>query len=337
MCLMTIIDTETPAIPRELADAVSDFKSAMLHADRLLIAGSAAGTDIQRQVGTACAAMAENLRAHVRSGAADPDRIGAFVHREAYPYFALSTLIDRSYTKPRGYAGDYLTLQMVYDDRADGVRRLGPYIDRWFLDIPASRAVKNRRQLLRGIISDTARTHPGRRVAVTSLACGPAREIFDIFAEPDHPDIGATCVDVDDEALGYARSIARSTGVESRVTFVRSNLVKLALGRETLDLRDQDLVYSIGLIDYLDDTLVVKLLDRIHGALRPGGVAVVGNFDVDNPDKAFMDHVLDWRLIHRSRQDLMALFGRSAFGDAPVDVRTEETGINLFATARRTA
>ena len=62
MSLMTIIDTETPAIPRELADAVSDFKSAMLSADRLLIAGSAAGTDIQRQVGTACAAMAESSR-----------------------------------------------------------------------------------------------------------------------------------------------------------------------------------------------------------------------------------------------------------------------------------
>ncbi len=173
---MTITDTSAPTIPHELATAVSDFKSAMLTADKLLIAGHAAGAEIQQQVDTACAAMAEHLRAHVHSGAVDPDHVGAFVHREAYPYFALSTLIDRSYTKPRGYAGDYLTLQMVYDDRADGVRRLGPYIDRWFLDIPASRAVKNRRQLLRGIISDTARTHPGRRVAVTSLACGPARD-----------------------------------------------------------------------------------------------------------------------------------------------------------------
>lgn len=305
--------------------------------DRLIIDGHLAHKAVQARVDAACEALSDQMRVHLRGGAPDANELGAFVHEETYPYLGLSTLVDRSYTKPRGYAGDYLTLQMVYDDEPDGVRRLGPFIDRWFLDIAASRAVKNRRQLLRELIIDTARQVCDDRPArITSLACGPAREIFDIFTEPEHPDIVVTCLDIDDQALDYAQRIAVDIGAQERVSFVRANAVKLALGRETLALRGQDLIYSIGLIDYLPDHLVIKLLDWIFRGLRLGGTAVVGNFDIDNPDKAFMDHLLDWRLIHRSPQDLVNLFAQSEFATSAVEIRREATGVNLFASARRT-
>ncbi|KMO67183.1 class I SAM-dependent methyltransferase [Mycolicibacterium chlorophenolicum] len=324
-------------IPRPVALATAEFKAAMLAADKLIISGRATGEQVQARVSAACDALSEQVRTHLRAGDPAVDDIGAFVHGETYPYLSLSALVDRSYTKPRGYAGDFLTLQMVYDDQPQGVRRLGPYVDRWFLGIAASCAVKNRRGLLRDIIVDTARTRPGAPTAITSLACGPAREIFDVLGEPEHPDIVATCLDIDDQALTYAGAIARSLDVTERVSLVQANVVKLALGHNTLGLADQDLVYSIGLIDYLSDGLVVRLLTWIHGVLRPGGTAVVGNFDVDNPDRAFMDHLLDWRLIHRSPADLEGLFAQSAFGDTPVEVQREATGINLFAAAQRAA
>ncbi|MED5812267.1 class I SAM-dependent methyltransferase [Mycolicibacterium sp. 050232] len=324
-------------MPHPLALTTASFKAAMWAADRLIIGGRTSSADVQARVTAACNALSDQIHVHLRAGTPDVDELGAFVHRETYPYLGLSTLVDRSYTKPRGYAGDYLTLQMVYDDKPDGVRRLGPYIDEWFLGIPASRAVKNRRQLLRDIIIDTAQHCQGRPTAITSLACGPAREIFDTFAEAECPDIIATCLDIDDQALGYAQGIAHSLGVTGRVAFVQANIVKVALGRQTLELGDQDLVYSIGLIDYLADHHVVKLLDWIYHHLRPGGTAIVGNFDTANPDRAFMDHLLDWKLIHRSPQDLADLFAQSIFGAAPVEVRREATGINLFASASRPA
>jgi extracellular factor (EF) 3-hydroxypalmitic acid methyl ester biosynthesis protein len=116
---------------------------------------------------------------------------------------------------------------------------------------------------------------------------------------------------------------------------VHANVVRLALSRDTTQLRNQDLVYSVGLIDYLRDDLVVKLLDWIYDLLRAGGTAMVGNFSVGNPNKTFMDHVLDWKLFHRTAQDLLNLFARSKFGSVPVEVRSESTGINLFALAMR--
>ena len=116
----------------------------------------------------------------------------------------------------------------------------------------------------------------------------------------------------------------------------QANLVYLALGRQALDLPPQDLVYSIGLIDYFDDRFVVRFLDWIHARLRPGGRVILGNFHTGNPDKAMMDHVLDWRLIHRDEADMERLFAASRFGGCS-RFRMEDAGVNLFAVAERSA
>ena len=49
-----------------------------------------------------------------------------------------------------------------------------------------------------------------------------------------------------------------------------------------------------------------------------------------------MDHVLDWRLIHRDEADMNRLFETSRFGTPCTEIRYEEEGVNLFAMALRT-
>jgi extracellular factor (EF) 3-hydroxypalmitic acid methyl ester biosynthesis protein len=189
--------------------------------------------------------------------------------------------------------------------------------------------------LLADIIIAVAAANQHHEVQVTSVGSGPACELFDALGSPHTGELRATCVDIDDAALAYTHEIANRTGVADLFRFVQANAVKVALGRASIPLADQDLVYTVGLIDYLSDELVIALLDWIHDRLRPGGTAIVGNFDVANPSKALMDHLLDWKLIHRSAQQLVDLFALSKFGDAPVDVRAEGAGVNLFAVATR--
>ena len=64
---------------------------------------------------------------------------------------------------------------MLYEDVASGDGRLGQFIDRWTRELPAARAVKNRRQLLAEEILCVAATWTGNTpIHVTSLAAGPA-------------------------------------------------------------------------------------------------------------------------------------------------------------------
>lgn len=65
--------------------------------------------------------------------------------------------------------------------------------------------------------------------------------------------------------------------------------------------------------------------------LAPGGRAIFGSFHSRNRCKAFLDHVLEWRLIHRTEEDMNRLFAASAFGRPCSRILFEEQRINLFA------
>ena len=269
------------------------------------------------------------------------DIVGQELQRELLPYVLLAKTAERFYSKPRGYAGDYYTIELMYRNQPAGIGRLGPMLDQCFLSCPPPVAVRNRRGLVSGLILEALDRYPNRRVNISSLACGPARELLDVFEGPRGEEarkrLYVTAIDIDQEALGLLRDNCRKFGLEKNITAVHGNLIYLATGRQQVDMPPLDLIYSIGLIDYFNDEFVIKLMDWSHGRLAPGGRVVLGNFDPSNTFRAFMDHVLEWRLIHRSEQDMNRLYRASAFKRDCTRVLFEEQRINLFAECERAA
>ena len=288
------------------------------------------------RIHAACDALAQALDEKVgdRSELNEDERtqLGLSIRKEMLPYIMRSTLSERIYTKPRGYAGDYGTIAIMYDDVASGDGSVGQAFDRGIRNQPACTAVINRRAILAEEIMRSLADSESEVARVASLACGPAAELFDVFdALEDPSSLMATCIDIDEQALGYVRNRCEERGLQDRFVLHNGNLVHLAAGRRSLDIPRQDLIYSIGLIDYFGDKFVVRLLDYVHSLLVPGGRAIFGNFHVDNPSKALMDHVLDWKLIHRTEEDMHRLYRASAFGRDCTRIRFEGEGVNMFA------
>ncbi|MFU8874435.1 SAM-dependent methyltransferase [Micromonospora sp. SL4-19] len=317
-----------------LAKPLEEFKRTVVEADRAALKAGSLPAEAADQLSSAVTALPA-LLADVLADAATPQEqamLGARTQAELLPYLLLSRNAERWYAKPRGYAGDFLSIAWIYGDEAAGVGRIGPALDRGFLHVSACRAVYNRRRLLADEISCGLAEQPDRPLQVTSLACGPAQELLDVFAALDDPGaIAATLVDVDALALDHVRARVAGTPVDTQLTFIQENLVYAAAGRRPLPVADQDLVYSIGLIDYFPDRIVVALMNLAHRMLRPGGRLILGNFHPANGTKAFMDHVLAWPLIHRDEADLDRLYAASAFGRASTSIRFEAERINLFA------
>ena len=257
--------------------------------------------------------------------------LGARLQREILPFVLLTETAERLYSKPRGYAGDFLTIEMIYRNRSAGRGRIGPLLDRCFLRSPIAKALRNRRALLTRALMRTVEAKDGA-AHVTSLACGPAQEMFDVFQQlGDRRGLQASLVDIDLQALAYVADLRDKARLQNRINLINANLVYLALGRQKLELKDQDLIYSIGLTDYFNDKFVVKLLDWIHGRLRPGGTVILGNLHPNNYCKEVMDYVLEWRLVHRSEEDMHRLFTYSAFARSCTRIEFEDEGISLFA------
>ena len=255
---------------------------------------------------------------------------------ELLPHVLLSDNARRWHDKPCGYAGDFMSIELIYRDIESGRGSIGTLLDRCFLDLPAASAVKNRRSLLAREIARTVARVLDRPARVTSLAAGPARELLDYLSATEDPaPLHANLVDIDKEALSFVAAEAHALGKIHQLSLNQANLVHVIQGRRALEISDQDLIYSIGLVDYFEDPLVIKLLDWIYDHLRPGGRVFLGNFHPDNPNRGIMDHVLNWRLIHRDEKNMARLFSDSKFGKPPTRIVFEETGINLFAEGVR--
>jgi extracellular factor (EF) 3-hydroxypalmitic acid methyl ester biosynthesis protein len=263
-------------------------------------------------------------------------QIGARLQHEMLPYVLTTETADRFYSKPRGYAGDFIAIRNIYSNVPGGSGRLGPIVDRLFLDIEPSRAVRNRRTLLADEIVASVLAKSEGPVKVMCMASGPATEVFDAFDRlEDKSRLRVTLMDIDLQSLAYVDELRTKQKLTSNISLINENLIALYLGRSKTKVEPQDLIYSIGLMDYLNDKLVSKVIAYAYENLAPGGRVILGNFHPNNPAKEFMDHVLEWVLIHRTEEDMNRLFKNSPFGKPCSRIQFEALGINLFAECTR--
>jgi len=261
------------------------------------------------------------------------DIFWGYIFKEVYPYFMRSHYAERSYHKPKGYAGDFLMIEHVYQNVGQGDGKFGELIDTFCLNRPASRAIRGRRRLLADQLARLTAplAQQGNQISIMNLACGPNRELFDFLSHCEYGSlIKALCVDIDTEALEYTNKNVDTFFHGADIKLMQENVIKWSLGRVKHRIEQQDIIYSAGLCDYLDDRLFKKLITRCYHHLKPGGTLILGNFD-SHKDAVFMDRILRWELIYRNPDQLADLFTDTPFGTATI--LSEEEQVNLFALA----
>ena len=106
--------------------------------------------------------------------------------------------------------------------------------------------MRHRRELLKDELEQALQLTDQRPLRVTSLACGPAAEVFDVLLQ--YPELADQVrftlmdvdvdvdVDVDQEALIHVQERLLAHGLDQAVRLERRNLLHLCIGRQTLDL-----------------------------------------------------------------------------------------------------
>ena len=326
---------------RVVGRLVEDFKASFFDLSHQLQQDP--DQEVPQALQTKCCEVMDDFNGKLRTAAGElkdseaADYYWGYAFKEIFPYFMRSRFAERAYYKPSGYAGDFLTMEMIYVNEPDGDGKLGRLMDRWCLDSGAARAVRGRRKFLKGQLERLCGARRGRqeRIRIMNLACGSNRELFDFLADCAYTEqIAALCVDADAKALEYTGASVNVFPHKASIRLMNDNVVRWALGRVRHNIGLQDIIYSAGLTDYLDDRICAALISRAYESLEKGGVLVIGNFGHGNPDKAFLEHILQWKLIHRSPEELQRIFSKTPFGDA-AEMMYEENGINLFAVATK--
>ncbi len=308
--------------------------------EQILGAGKAAeGDAAERQVEIAegLRAFSAGLNRAIGDGSPESldarDELGARVQRELLPYFLKARTPAQMYGKPRGYTGDFQTAEMIRANSAEGEAPAGALLDGAFLALPVAAALRASRELLAKEMQRVRAEVEGGVFRVVAIAAAPAPELRAPFPDTAAPlRTEATLIEFDDEALARLRTLDVAGGP---VRLELEMLLNLALARRRVAVEQQDFAYALMLGNALPDRFCIGLLNYLHGMLRPGGWAAVGCIHPDNPDKAFLDHVLGWELHHRTESDIHGLFRHSLFRSAAECVEAEESGIFFIASCQK--
>lgn len=259
-----------------------------------------------------------------------------------HPLVIGTPFVNRGFTKPLGHAGDYGLMVMLYDYADMGGNLFEKFFHRFCCNEPAAVANKNRVEYLGNLISE-AYLEKGKSLddfKVTSIACGPAREIeiflSDVNSNRTAP-ITVVCVDQEEQALAHAQSQLKpfsKTSNRTKIMFYQEDaILSLIKGKELCNqIADSQLIISAGLFDYLSDRVASRLVETMYKLLAPGGTLLVGNVSTTNPDRFSMDYFAEWNLILRNSRDMMNLLPLHIRDNPQVkcQVIAESLGINLF-------
>lgn len=238
------------------------------------------------------------------------------VLRPAAELQALSPFVQRLREWPRGYPGDFETIELLVKGVAVPTKPdPGEWID-WYARNTAI-GQQHRNKIWWQYLQMCAVT-PGR---ILSVGCGGGAD----FNIAPHRFTGSEIVllDLDQDALRLAQHrLQRYCEVHTICGDVRRGI------RKAQDDGPFDIVVCGGLFDYLDDRTIVFLLKELRErAVKAGGSVLFTNIAVENPFRVWMEAIADWKLIHRSEADIERIVDAAGFDSPNLRIQRDGTGL----------
>lgn len=261
------------------------------------------------------------------------------------PLLLSSPMIARSYEKPLGYPGDYQVMLYYYENEFLGDTAYAKVFHKLFVEHPLSAGVCTRKDyVVAWMERELARvraTQPGVEFAVTSLGCGPAREIaeFASAARGWEGRVRFRLIDQEERTLqvayeGAQRALARSRS-QGSLECLNLSFGQLLKNPALLERGGpQHLIYSTGLFDYLPVRTAQQVIGALYACLEPGGRMLIGN--AKGPNRYFFcpEFVLDWSLLYRSEAEMREL-ASALPSSARVELELEPGGAYWFLHIQR--
>ena len=223
----------------------------------------------------------------------------------AHPIFDVAReepITKRAFEKPRGYAGDAKLMDLIYSVQpAAGLRPESARVHSFINGRPATRGARARKLRLAALLHRTLAEVESPEIL--SVACGHMRE--GQLLSPERLNRAGRLVAMDQDRASLSE-VSRSMSHCDSLSVVPESIRALIAGE--LDLGSFDLIYSLGLYDYLEQPVAQRLTQVLFDALKPGGRLVIANY-LHLVDAAYMEAFMEWNLIYRTPAEILDLAG----------------------------
>lgn len=228
------------------------------------------------------------------------------------PWLYKGKMMKRGYEKPRGYPGDYKMLEGIYDNKPWTKEGIGYLSDMLLLNDEYVISVKKRKDTMKKILQDFLFIRKIPEVSIMNLGCGSAREVREILSPKSNfgKRINFTFLDQDEEALKFVRKqIKRLNLPFLNCNYVKENLISFIrkIDRYQNEIGKQDLIYVIGVVDYLPDEIYKNLIRACSKLLRNQGIFVIAYKLVKKIKSINSDWFCNWYFYERDEQKIIQM------------------------------
>jgi extracellular factor (EF) 3-hydroxypalmitic acid methyl ester biosynthesis protein len=238
-----------------------------------------------------------------------------------------SPLINRLQTWPRGYPGDYETIEYICAAKNKSASNtVEYYCEEYVLQCPAAGQHRNKIQyqaekILHAVLN--CRKAP----KVLSVSCSNNYDIRSIIDFISGEDFTFILNDVDEQALAFAENELKN--IKDKCIFIDGNLLS---SLKCISAHGPfDLIVFGGVFDYFPDKLAVFALKHFyHKMLKPGGEIFFSNISETNPYRAWMEYFGNWKLKGRSPDELNTIFTAADIDENCVSIKKEATGLTYL-------
>lgn len=273
-----------------------------------------------------CAAI---LRAE-ESGCSAEDIVE--VLRPVREIHARSPFVSRLQAWPRGYPGDFETVELICrgENTAPADAGVARQCEEYSLNFPIAQQHRNK---VRHQAQQIARVlfEKKKKARILAIACGGVPDFREMLPLLRRRPVEIHLNDADPAALAFAK--AKLEAIAGKCRWHEGNALELF--RHWRRLPPFDLILAGGLFDYLKDRAAKFLLHQAHQQLAEGGLLFFTNIAKGNPYRALIAYVGNWFLIERSEEDILRLTDAAQIPREEVAIRRDESGLAFLIEVRR--
>lgn len=310
--------SELESISEGLNTGTLDYEEATDRTMRATSAVLASGNETENQL--ADDELVKQLKAYFRVTGA--------------PYGLASKAVRHALEKPGGYPGDYELLEFIYGEVPTS-DKFGYCADMVFLEDDYARAVRSRKNVMKTVLIDYLNDESQNPRNILNIACGASRELREIFAENTFNlkfPVTFNMIDKSKEALSFSKEQLANSPDNIKYNFLNNSVYDYLKDPEThsRNLQGQDLIYSIGLADYIPAESLKEQIKFFYDLLNPGGRLIIAHKDSKNFIPLTPDWWADWTFYLRDEDEVVNLVKTSGITNYTLTVEREKATNIIF-------
>lgn len=210
----------------------------------------------------------------------------------------------RSFERPRGYPGDFVTIEMFYENKGSP-NGFGAYCDRYLLNQDYVQAVRDRKDYMKKKLNDFLSSAQNKEIKILNIASGSCREIRELpKSVVDLKQIECNLLDQDKDSLNFASQEIEKIHPSAKVNQIVVNVLDFARYPKKYQNKfgEMDLIYCIGLADYIPDDWLSGMTTTAISILKPNGSLYIAHKNVIRHKSVSSDWLCNWTFLPRDEK-----------------------------------